>query len=125
MGSTTILSMLATVATASPAYAQRVELSELFGWTFSGGVEPESPVLGLDGNLYDAVDVKDSASWGFDIGFNATDNIQVGFLFGQQLRAPWRSRAPRRASWAISPSAPITPPWPSTRVRRTAGSART
>ncbi len=35
--------------------------------------------------IYDAVDVKDSASWGFDVGFNATDNIQVGFLFGQQL----------------------------------------
>ena len=31
------------------------------------------------------VDVKDSVSWGFGVGFNATDNVEVGFLFGQQL----------------------------------------
>ena len=72
------------LATASSAYAQKVEASVLFGWTLSDGVTGNA-VLAADGNLYDAIDVKDSASWGFDIGFNATDNVQVGFLFGQQL----------------------------------------
>ena len=42
-------------------------------------------ILAGDGNIYDAVDVKDSASWGLAVGFNATDNVEVGFLFGQQL----------------------------------------
>jgi hypothetical protein len=59
-------------------------VSGLFGWTLSDGVTSDG-VLAPDGNIYDAVDVKDSFSWGFDIGVNATDNIQVGFLFGQQL----------------------------------------
>jgi opacity protein-like surface antigen len=54
------------------------------GWTLSDGVSGD-PVLAGDGNIYDTVDVKDSGSWGFDVGVNVTDNFQVGFLFGQQL----------------------------------------
>ena len=77
---------MAVVATfvSTPVFAQRAEVSGLFGWTLSDGVTSDG-VLAPDGNIYDAVDVKDSFSWGFDIGVNATDNIQVGFLFGQQL----------------------------------------
>ena len=72
------------LASASSAYAQRVEVSGLFGWTLSDGVDGDG-VLAADGNVYNEVDVKDSASWGFAVGVNATDNIEVGFLFGQQL----------------------------------------
>jgi opacity protein-like surface antigen len=61
-----------------------VEASALFGFTLSDGVEGDAFLAG-DGNVYDTVDVKDSASWGFALGFNATDNFEVGFLFGQQL----------------------------------------
>lgn len=68
----------------APAFAQKAEISGLFGWTLSDGVEGDA-ILAGDGNLYDTVDVKDSASWGFAVGFNATDNVEVGFLFGQQL----------------------------------------
>jgi len=68
----------------APAFAQKAEISGLFGWTLSDGVEGDARLAG-DGNLYDTVDVKDSASWGFAVGFNATDNVEVGFLFGQQL----------------------------------------
>jgi hypothetical protein len=68
----------------APAFAQKVEVSGLFGWTLSDGVEGDA-VLAGDGNLYDTIDVKDSASWGLAVGFNATDNVEVGFLFGQQL----------------------------------------
>jgi opacity protein-like surface antigen len=72
------------LASASSAYAQRVEVSGLFGWTLSDGVDGDG-VLAADGNIYDAVDVTDSASWGFAVGVNATDNVEVGFLFGQQM----------------------------------------
>ncbi len=68
----------------APAFAQRVEVGGVVGWTFSDGVEG-SAVLAADGNLYDAIDVKDSFSWGFDVGYNVTHNVEVGFLFGQQL----------------------------------------
>jgi len=69
---------------APSAFAQRVEVSGLFGWTLSDGVSGD-PVLAGDGNIYDAVDITDSASWGFAVGVNATDNVEVGFLFGQQM----------------------------------------
>ena len=68
----------------APAFAQKVEVGGVVGWTFSDGVEGDA-VLAADGNLYDAIDVKDSFSWGLSVGFNATDNVEVGFLFGQQL----------------------------------------
>jgi Outer membrane protein beta-barrel domain len=73
----------AIMASAGSAYAQRVEVSGLFGWTFSDGVEGDAVAVG--GELFDAVDLKDSASWGVAVGINATDNVEVGFLFGQQL----------------------------------------
>jgi Outer membrane protein beta-barrel domain len=76
---------LAMFVLVAPASAQRVEVSGLVGWTFSDGVEGDGAILAGDGNIYDAVDVKDSFSWGFDVGVNATDSVQVGFLFGQQL----------------------------------------
>ena len=79
-----VMAVLVVFASASQAAAQRVELSGLFGWTLSDGVEGDG-ILAGDGNIYDAVDVKDSVSWGFALGFNATDNVEVGFLFGQQL----------------------------------------
>jgi opacity protein-like surface antigen len=78
------MTALMVLATAHSAYAQRVEVSGLFGFTLADGVTGE-PFLAPDGNIYDAIDVKDSFSWGFGVGFNATDNFEVGFLFGQQL----------------------------------------
>ena len=78
------MAAMAVLVTAGPAAAQKVEVSGLFGWTLSDGVESD-PVLAGDGNLYDTVDLKDSASWGLAVGFNATDNVEVGFLFGQQM----------------------------------------
>lgn len=75
---------LIIVSSASSVYAQRVEVSAIFGWTLSDGVSGD-PVLAPDGNVYDTVDVKDSFSWGFAVGANATENVEVGFLYGQQL----------------------------------------
>jgi opacity protein-like surface antigen len=76
--------VLATVVTASPAFAQdkRVEVSALFGWTFSDGVSGQSVVT--PSGIFDRVDPKDSFKWGLGVGFLATENAEVGFLFGQQ-----------------------------------------
>jgi hypothetical protein len=77
------MAVLATFVS-TPVFAQRVEVSGLFGWTLADGVAGDG-VLAGDGNIYNEIDVKDSASWGFGVGFNATDNVELGFLFGQQL----------------------------------------
>jgi opacity protein-like surface antigen len=78
------ITALLILVSSSSAYAQRVELSGIFGWTLSDGVTGDA-VLAGDGNLYDEIDLKDSGSWGFSIGVNATDSFEVGFLFGQQM----------------------------------------
>ena len=74
------------LASMTPAMAQavRVEASVLFGWTFSDGVSGQA-IRGGDGQIYDRLDPKDSASWGFDVGGYVTEQMQVGFLFGQQM----------------------------------------
>jgi opacity protein-like surface antigen len=69
---------------AASAFAQRVEVSVTGGWTLSDGVSGD-PILAGDGQRYDRVDTKDSGSWGFGVGVNASDNAELGFLFGQQL----------------------------------------
>ena len=75
---------LAVVA-AAPAFAQdkRVEASFLIGWTFADGVDGQAVVT--PSGVFDRVDPKDSAKWGFDVGFLVTPNAQVGFIFGQQM----------------------------------------
>ena len=42
-------------------------------------------ILAGDGKFYNEIGPKDSASWGLGIGVNATDNVEIGFLYGQQL----------------------------------------
>jgi outer membrane protein W len=78
--------LLAVILSPAAVWAQtsRVEVSGIFGWTTSDGVDGNG-ILAGDGNIYDAIDVKDSFSWGFGIGFNATENAEVGFLFNQQM----------------------------------------
>lgn len=75
---------VALVLLPASANAQRVEASALFGWTLSDGVTGD-PVLALDGNVYDTVDLEDGFSWGLSFGVNATENVEVGFLFSQQM----------------------------------------
>lgn len=72
------------VVSAAPAFAQpRVEISGIVGWTFSDGVTGQA-ILAGDGNIYDAIDVVDSFNWGFGIGVLATENAEVGFMYGRQ-----------------------------------------
>jgi opacity protein-like surface antigen len=75
---------LIVLVAAAPAFAKpRVELSGIIGWTFSDGVTGQA-VLAGDGNIYDEIDVADSFSWGFGIGVLATENAEVGFMYGRQ-----------------------------------------
>ncbi len=74
----------ALVLTAGPAMAQgKVEVSGIFGWTFSDGVTG-GPVTAPDGNKYSAVDLKDSMNWGLMFGVMANPNVEIGFMFNQQ-----------------------------------------
>jgi hypothetical protein len=78
------IAVLGLFAAVAPAAAQRLEVSGIFGWSVSDGVTFDN-VLAADGNFYNAVDVKDSASWGFSVGYQVNEQFEVGFLFNQQL----------------------------------------
>jgi len=80
-----VLAAVCFMASLGSARAQepRAELSAFAGCTFSDGVSGTS-VRAPDGNTYDRVDPKDSASWGFSFGILAGPNAEVGFIYGQQ-----------------------------------------
>ena len=75
--------LAAFLATSASAQDPRVEISGTAGWTFSDGVSGEARTVPGVGT-FDRVDPKDAFSWGARIGFNATPNVEVGFLFNQQ-----------------------------------------
>ena len=79
------LAALAIVGWTAPAVAQEpgAEVSVLFGWAFSEGVDGES-VATADGNVFNRVDPKDSFKWGLSAGALLAGGVEVGFLFGQQ-----------------------------------------
>ena len=78
---------LVVLASRAPAYAQspKVEVDAFAGWTFSDGVSTTNAIIAGDGNVYDRVDPKDSASYGFSVGALIGPHNEVGFIFGQQL----------------------------------------
>jgi outer membrane protein W len=80
-----VLIALVFLAATPSAFAQKAEVSATVGWTLSDGVTASSPVLAPDGNIYDAADLKDSFSWGLSGGYHVTDQVEVGFMWGQQL----------------------------------------
>jgi len=84
----TCLVACAGVMLSAPVLAQekRVEVSFLAGWTLSDGVTSadEELVPALDGNLYNRLDPKDSFKWGFTAGFLVSENVELGFQYGQQ-----------------------------------------
>jgi len=83
-----VLAALVACVSARPALAQdsRVEASVTVGWTFSDGVSGQSFLAG-DGKIYDRVDPKDSFRWGLDVGVYTTENVEVGFMWNQQMSA--------------------------------------
>jgi len=83
-GNLALLGALGALALAGPARAQsRAELGASAGWTASDGVTFNGVVAG-DGNIYNGIEPKDSFSYRLNLGFFATPQVEVGFLFGQQ-----------------------------------------
>ena len=78
------MASILTLATAT-SWAQdpRVEISGTAGWTFSDGVSGQSVTVPGIGS-FNRVDPQDAFSWGLRLGFLATENVEVGFLFDQQ-----------------------------------------
>jgi hypothetical protein len=77
--------LLAVMSSPAVGLAQsRVEVSANVGWTVSDGLNTQA-ILAGDGQIYDAIDVKDAFSWGFGVGINLTENAEAGFLFSQQM----------------------------------------
>jgi hypothetical protein len=75
----------ACLVVGSPSWAQdsRVELSATAGWTFSdgvGGADVVVPGVGTFNQIYP----KDAFSWGLRLGFMASENAEIGFLYNQQ-----------------------------------------
>jgi hypothetical protein len=71
-----------------PASAQaHVEISGFAGWVFSDGVSGDATLSPADGQIYDRIDPKDSANFGFSVGVLAGDNAEVGFIYAQQASA--------------------------------------
>ena len=75
---------LLVIAAGAPAFAQaHVEISGFAGWVFSDGVSGDARI-GYDGAVYDRIDPKDSANFGFSVGVLVSDNAEVGFMYARQ-----------------------------------------
>jgi hypothetical protein len=67
------------IAGVAPAFAQgRVEVSGFVGFSLNDGVDSD-PVLAGDGNIYDTIEPKDSAIYGFTVGVLVGEGAEVGF----------------------------------------------
>jgi opacity protein-like surface antigen len=80
-----VVCAIGALALAATAHAQdpRVEIGGTAGWTFSDGVTFDG-VHADDGNIYNGIEPKDSFSYSVNLGFYASPNVEIGFLFGQQ-----------------------------------------
>ena len=82
-----VWTVLLVIAAGAPASAQaRVEISGFAGWVFSDGVSGDATLSPADGQIYDRIDPKDSANFGFSVGVLAGDNAEVGFIYHSRLR---------------------------------------
>lgn len=80
-----ILGVVLVLLTTSAAWAQtqKIEVTGIFGWTFADGVSGD-PVKAGNGQTYDRIDPKNSAIFGFSVGYYVNPAIEVGFLWRHQ-----------------------------------------
>lgn len=76
--------LLSTIGSAAWAQATSIQVTGLFGYTASDGVNGSARVAG-DGSVYNQVAPKDSANVGFSVGYMATANVEVGFMYRRQF----------------------------------------
>jgi len=71
------------MAGVAPAFAQgRVEVGGFVGFSLNDGVDSDL-ILAGDGNIYDTIEPKDSAIYGFTVGFLVGEGAEVGFRWAQ------------------------------------------
>ena len=78
---TFVIAAVAMLA-ASPLFAQKVEVSGLFGYTLSEGVPINAPAV--NGVVYTEVDPASSMSYGFTFGVFVTPHTEIEFLWSRQ-----------------------------------------
>lgn len=76
--------LLALTLVAAPVWAQdhRVEIGFNGGYSLSEGVSVNADTV--EGLLIDEVNPKSGSSWGLNLNVYASEQVQFGFLFGQQ-----------------------------------------
>lgn len=77
-----IVAAVALAAGAASAQDHRVEVGGNIGWVYSDGVTFDGIAVG--GNIFNSVEPKDSVSYGFNLGFFATPNVEVEFAWTRQ-----------------------------------------
>jgi Outer membrane protein beta-barrel domain len=82
-GLTGVAVLAMAMAPFATAQDPRVEIGGSAGWTFSDGVTFDG-VLAGNGNIYNSIEPKDAFSYNLNLGFFATPNVEIGFLFSQQ-----------------------------------------
>ncbi len=65
-----------------PAFAQKVEVSGFVGWSLNDGVDGNA-VLAGNGQIYDTIEPKDSAIYGFTVGALVGEGAELGFRWAQ------------------------------------------
>jgi hypothetical protein len=80
---TAAAALFALTAAGASAQDHRFEIGGGAGYTNSDGVSFDN-VRALDGNVYNGIEPKDSFAWRLNLGYFATEQVEVGFLFSQQ-----------------------------------------
>ena len=70
-------------ATTASAQDPKVEIGGTLGWTFADGVSGDVVTVPGVGS-FNAIDPKDSFSWGVRMGVFVSPHVEVGFLFNEQ-----------------------------------------
>ena len=80
---TLVACALAMVASTAGAQDKKVEISGIFGWTYSDGVTGDSvKVPGV--GTFNSIDPKNSNNWGARLGYLVSSNFEVGARFDRQ-----------------------------------------
>jgi opacity protein-like surface antigen len=81
---TGLLAVAAGAALATPAHAQQIEASVFYGYTLSEGIDASQSRVIL-GGIYNSLDITSSSAWGFTAGGFVGENVELEFLYAQQM----------------------------------------
>ena len=78
-----ILAVVAIVALAAPAYAQKFEVSFTGGYSTSEGISGDA--VNTPSGSFNKIDVKSGGSFGLSFGAVMASGGEIGFLWGRQM----------------------------------------